>query len=146
MWLQTWSVDISPSWHQVEVLAKPCCAPRGHGPKAGKQTGTPPLESSSLILWSFNWKDSYLIALVPSSIALGLTKISSSPFTCHLFIEGKNNYDTLSTQPSWSLSQSLPPSMMLVLPRAKRWSTQCPTHGSSSHCQPSWWSEILICF
>ena len=42
---QTWSVDISPSCCHVDVLAKPCCGPRGHGPKAGKQTGTPPLEN-----------------------------------------------------------------------------------------------------
>ena len=78
----TWSVDISPSCCHVDVLAKPCCGPRGHGPKAGKQTGTPPLQS---LRWTFCEQISriYLIALVPSSIAFGLTKISSSLFTCH---------------------------------------------------------------
>ena len=57
--LQAWSVDISPSCCQVDVLAKPCWGPRGHGPKAGKQTGTPPLENLWWTLWSiktiFTW-------------------------------------------------------------------------------------------
>ena len=56
-----------------ELLANPCWEPRLQGPKAGQQIGTPPL-----------------MALLPSSTALGLTKISSCPSTVQLVMVAPN--------------------------------------------------------